>query len=809
MSDNSNKDRRFPSPYASNEVKSSKTYGRQVFEAIMASSGGYRSKLLQDKTLARQYAKGEQSLNKLLSTMKIEGNSQVINISYNPTRILQKYERVVLDDYTQLKENIGVEATSSLIKIRKEKNKSDLKFNFEYKELLQGFEQELGLSMTGEEGYPENEDELDLLLTVTPDEREEVLMSTLLTKTLTEDNDLESLKRRFISDIFQVGFGGFHIYSDKYGRRKVDYVPIEDAIYSQSYKENFDDCVYHGRGMIKTVAEIRELFDIIAEDEEKLYNLAKKHSGIYGNGVIALDFKQQWRYAENRPYDDFSIRVYHIYYKTLETIEYVEGSTSTGKTLFELEKNPRSTRRKRAGSSQIQVGYEGWFAGYPDETLVLSWEKARNMIREGKDFEKLYSPYVFFMPDNRGEMNSMSAVEAVMPDIDMLDLIMLKIKIEIANHPPSGYAIDHEALMEVDLGGDELQPLDLQNIYKETGVLYYRKVPVEGEGFATSGSPIIPLSIDIGPRIASLVNIYNLHLENIQETLGINPNRAGTADMRRVSSEVAKNQFTVSQTATYYMYRAYLKVAQELAKKMGISLWMALKHGNPDSGMLYYIGKDNADFIKEREAITATQYKYKVDPQLTQEEEARLESLVQQGLSSGELKMADAMLIMKLEDISLAEKYIRYFAKKNIEEAKRSNIEQQQAQAQAQAEMGIAVEEAKRETFARNSALQAQEWEIKGKNDKDAKAFELAMKLIQGEQDGKAIPPQYQEFVDLVMENYMLKQAKSYSDTEREIEQEETEMAEQQAEQTIMEAVQSGEMTEEEGMMAMQDLGLA
>lgn len=83
------------------------------------------------------------------------------------------------------------------------------------------------------------------------------------------------------------------------------------------------------------------------------------------------------------------------------------------------------------------------------------------------------------------------------------------------------------------------------------------------------------------------------------------------------------------------------------------------------------------------------------------------------------------------------------------------------------------------------------------------------MKLIQGEQDGKAIPPQYQEFVDLVMENYMLKQAKSYSDTEREIEQEETEMAEQQAEQTIMEAVQSGEMTEEEGMMAMQDLGLA
>ena len=806
---NESKDKRFPSPYASNEVKNTEEYGRQVFEAIMSSSGGYRSKILEDKKLARQYAKGEQSLDKLLSTLKIEGNNQVINISYNPTRILQKYERVVLDDYTQLKESVGVEATSSLIKIRKEKKKSDLKFNYEYKDLLQGFEQELGLNMTGEEGYPENEDELDLLLTVTPDEREEVLMSTLLTKTLTEDNDLESLKRRFISDIFQVGFGGFHLYVDKYGRRKVDYVPIEDAIYSQSYKENFDDCVYHGRTMVKSVAEIRELFDIKPEQEDKLYSLAKKHSGTLGNGTIALDFKPAWRTSESRPYDDFSVRIYHIFYKSLETIEYVEGVTSTGRTLFELEKNPRSTRRKRAGSSQAQVGYEGWFAGYPNETMVLSWGKAKNMIRDGKDFEKLHSPYVFFMPDNRGEMNSMSAVEAVMPDIDMLDLTMLKIKIEIANHPPSGYAIDHEALMEVDLGGDELQPLDLQNIYKETGVLYYRKVPVEGEGFMTGGSPITPINIDINPRISALVNIYNLHLENIQETLGINPNRAGTADMRRVSNEVAKNQFTVSQTATYYMYRAYLKVAQQLAKKTGISLWTALKHGDPDKGLLYYIGRDNADFIKERESITATQYKYKVDPQLTQEEEARLETLVQQGLSSGELKMADAMLILSLEDISLAEKYIRYFTKKNIEEAKQSSIEQQQAQAQAQAEMGIAVEEAKRETFARNSALQAQEWEIKGKNDKDAKAFELAMKLIEGEQQGRPIPPQYQEFVDLVMENYMLKQLKSYSDTEREIEQEETEMAEQQAQQTIAEAVQSGDMTEEEGMMAMQDLGLA
>lgn len=804
------RDKRFPSPYVSNEVKSTKEYGRQVFEAVMANSGSYKNSILKKKGEARRYSRGEQPLQRLLEEINIEGNSQVINVSYKPTKILQNFERVVVDDYAQLKESIGVEATSSLIKIRKEKKKSDLKFNFEYKELLQGLEQEIGLNMAGEEGYPENEDELDLLLTITPDEREEVLMSTLLTKTLTEDNDLEAIKRRFLSDIFQVNFAGVHMYVDKFGRRKLEYVPLEDAIFSQSYKEDFEDCLYQGRSTVKTVAEIREIFDIGEEDEEKLYKLAKSHSGKLGNGSFGLDFRQKWRKSVNRPYDDFSVKVYHIYYKTPETITYIEGETSTGRTLFELEDNPRSTKRKRAGATQVQVGYEGWFAEYDNETIVLQWHKAKNMIRDGKDFEKMYSPYTFFMPDNRGEMDSPSAVELVMADIDQMDLMMLKIKLELANHPPNGYAIDYEALMDVNLGGNDLNPLDLQDIYRETGVLYYKKVPIEDTGMYNSqGSPIEPINISNRERIQTFVDIYNLSLENIHRTLGINPNRAGTADMRRVSNEVAQNQFTVSQTATYYMYRAYLKVAQKVAKKTGISLWMALKHGDADKGILYYIGNDNADFIKERDNITATQYKYKVSPQLTQEEKARLETLVQQGLSSGELKMADAMLILSIEDVSLAEKYIRYFTKKNIDEIKQSNIEQQTAQAEAQAQMGIAVEEAKRETFARNSALQAQEWEIKGKNDKDSKAFELAMKLIQGEQDGKPIPEQYKPFVELALSNYMLKQEKSLIDTEREIEQEETEMQEQQAMQAVQEAVESGDMTEEEGMVALQDLGLA
>lgn len=796
----------FPTPYASNEEKNTEEYGAKVFKAIMDSTSAFRNKVLKSKAEARKYALGKQSLKKYLDELGIEGTKQYINISYTPTRILQKFEKVVVDDYQQLKEKLKVEALSSHIKIRKEKKKSDLKFNYEYKDFLQGLEQEIGIGLTGEEGYPEDKEELDLMLTISPDEREEVLMKSLVDKTF-EDNDLESLKRLFLSEIFQVAFAGFHLYEDKIGRKKIEFVPIERAIFGQSYKEILDDSPYHGREVVKTIAEIREMFNITSEKEEKLYKLARQHQSILGNGTINYGYDYKFSEDYNRPYDDFNVKIYHIWYKSLETIEYIEGETSTGRALFAIETNGRETKRKRKGVSAPQVAFEGWFTGYPDDIMVLKWGKATNMLREGDDYEKLVSPYIFFIPDNRGDMDTDSAVQLVIPDIETMDLMGLQIKKTLANHPPSGYAIDHEALMDVDLGVGDLSPLDVEDIYRQTGTLYHRRRDSEGLEVAGS-SPITPIIIPMQDTINTYINTYNLALNSLRSTLGINENREGTADLRRVSNAIAQSQFSVSQTATYYIYRSYLKSASKLAKIVGISLWNSLKWGSADKGTLYYIGKENSDFIKERDSITSTQYKYSIDPQMSQEDRERLDVLVQQCLSSGQLEPQDALLILSLEDIKIAEKYLRYYINKSKKEALRLEDERQRLQSEYQGDMAVRAEEAKRETFQIQSSLQAQEWEIKGKNEKDVKAFELAMKLIQGEQEGKQIPDMYRGFVELSLQNYMLKQEKSMTDTEREIENEETQLQEQQAVESVQQAVSSGDMTEEEGAEILNNLGI-
>lgn len=796
----------FPTAYASNEVKFSEEYGAKVFRAVMENTGAYRDKILKRKREARKYARGEQDLRKYLDEIGIEGGKQYVNISYQPTKLIQKFEKVVVDDYQQLKEKVKVEAISNHIKDRKQRKESDLKFNYEFKDVLQQLSDEIGIDLAGEQGYPTNDEELDLILSIPPEEREEMLMRLIVEKVF-EDNDLESLKRRFLSDMFQVAFAGFHIYENKVGERKIDFVPIEEAIFARSSKEIFDDSPYMGRETTKTIGEIRELFDIPPSKEEELYKLAKSYEGTLGNRFLTFPYDNKYGFSDDRPYDDFTVRVYHIWYKTLETIEYIEGKTSTGRTLFEIESNGRETKRKRTGSVSPQIALSGWFAGSPEKCLVLSWGKAKNMIREGSDFEKLLPPYLFFMPDNTGQMDTSSAVELVKSEIGKMDIAELQIKKILASNPPPGYAVDNEAMMDVDLGIGDLSPLDIDSIYRQTGVLYYRKVDSEGVQ-TTGGSPITPLVLPIQDSINTYLIYYNNSLNNIREILGINPDRDGTADLRRVSTASAQRQFSVSQTATYYIYRSYLKSVERLAKLVGISMWNALKYGKEDRGILYYLGRENIDFIKEREDITSTTYRYYINPQMTQEDKDRLDILVQQCLSSGQLKPQDALMILSLEDIGIAEKYLRFYVNKNEKELADAEVDRQQMQAQAQGDMAVRTEEAKRETFQIQSSLQAQEWEIKGKNDKDIKALELASKLIQNEQEGKQIPPQYLEFVQVVMDNYMLKQEKSLTDTEVEIQNEQQQAQQEAAIQEVESLVSSGDITEEEGAQILGEMGV-
>lgn len=803
----------FPSPYVSNQEKNSEVYALKVFRAILDSTALYREKRMKDVKVCREYAKGEQSLQQYLDELSIEGNRQYVNINYKPTKILQKFEKIVVDDYQQLEEKPKAIAKGYQIQERKNKKKSDLRFRMQYADVINQIQQDVGFNIEDpNQRVPEDEDELDLITSLNSEEREELLMNLMLQKVFT-DNDIESLKHMFLSDIFQVNFAGYHHYTDNRGKIKIRFVAQEDALYDSSMFEDFRDISFAGSGTEMTIGEIRYMFNIPPEKEEELWKLARHYRSRYGNYAGLQDrFNYDWRYSESRPYDDYTVRVYHVWKKTVKNVGYVEGKNSYGNNIFDVDKDIskveyKSNNNKKTGVSYPETAYEGWFAGDCKCPVVLEWKEQVNQIRTGKTKANVECPYIFFMPDNRGTMMDSSAVERVIADIQTMDSQMLQIKLTLANHPPAGYAIDHEALLDVDLGtGEDLQPVDIEAIYQQTGRLYYRKRKEDGS--IDAQPPIIPINISVGEKINTHLSIYNLALSNIRDTLGINPNREGTANLSRVSSANAETAIAVSQTATYYMYRAFLKSTEKLTKHIGIRIMDVLTYGSPDKGYLKYLGEENIAFINEREAILDVEtYDFIYNPQMTKEEEEELRGYINAGITSRELSLADALMIKNIKDVELAEKYLRYMLNKNKKEAQRQAEQMQAQQIEGQTQMAERAEQAKQQTIQVQSELQAQEWKIKGESQVEASIYNLGIEVMKARLEGKTIPPEYAQLERLILDSAMIKQEKSLAETEQQLEQQVAQEQQVELQSQLEQAVQSGQMTLEEAEQVMMNQG--
>ena len=74
-----------------------------------------------------------------------------------------------------------------------------------------------------------------------------------------------------------------------------------------------------------------------------------------------------------------------------------------------------------------------------------------------------------------------SMVGSVISFADQMQITHLKLQQSIAKAKPDGIMIDIEGLENVQLGtGGELSPLDIQDIYEQTGVIYYRSKNPDG-----------------------------------------------------------------------------------------------------------------------------------------------------------------------------------------------------------------------------------------------------------------------------------------------------------------------------------------
>lgn len=802
----------FPNPLASQADKSKKEFGSQVAKAILAATAEYREKRNEIFSSNRAYAEGKQSMKPLLDMMEVDGKSVYTNISIKAGMYAKKFEKIVVDGYMERKQEYPkVTALSRHIQERKDKRRSDAQMRMELGSTLDIISQEAGVPLTDPSEFtPESQEQLDLYFDINDKEKEELLMQETLTYVF-NDIGLEALKRRILTDQFQVNLFGLYEYLDNNGRECVDYIQGEDCIYSNSFQDDFGDVTYSGRIIRMPLSKLRARFAISDNDEKIVYDSLKKFTGRFGNSTLPK-WNEDYRFRDVRPYDNFTVEVVHIWWQCNKVMETTEGTDRYGRSVFDTSYKLTPTGKSSDGRKETKrvyplTAYEGYFIN--DACYCLQWGEQTNQLRDGNYKEELINPFIFHMVDNHGGMLSPSAIESIKDDIQMMDLQKLKIKQIIAKTPPDGLAIDISSLMNIDLGEGETQPLDLLTIYRQTGDIYYSSMNEDGTKIYQT--PVRPNQSSIGDKINAAITIYNLSLNNIRDTLGINEFRDGSATNARTGFRFAQAQSEASNTATISNYMAYVSAVTKLTRQMGIRIWDALKYGNPNKGYLRNLGEKNVKLIQAKGEIIQSIYDFKYELGISAEEKAYLEQNINTCLAAGTLEMPDVLRIRRTMDsgFALAERMLSYL----YSERRRINLEEKDMisknQASYSAEAGKSVEQAKQQTVQLQIQSEQAKEEARSTGDQILTLMKGAMDLItESFKSGKEIPQQFLPIVELAIGNASLKTQQTASQTQQQMEQEAQAQEQQQIVQQVQQGLSEGSLSEEQAQQILAENGI-
>lgn len=763
----------FPSPMSPN--KDTEEFGIKVAKAVLGSTAQYIEKRNEKIAQWRAFAKGEQPVQPYLNALSTDGKTLWQNITYKPRAIVRVFEDLVVNGYMEVQEYPKVTAMAKHIAERKEWRKQEALYRMENQEMIAQLSQEMGIPVEDPNAFvPEDKEELDIWWDLNDQEKEELLMQRMLTFTAT-DVDLDTLKQRALSEQFQTGLHGFYDYIDNNGRLRTEFIQAEDCIYDTSYQEQISrDGTFHGRFLRMSIADIRARWALSPEKEKELWSLACKYRGNYGNPNKGFDWREDYRMREERPYDGYTVEILHVWWKCNKVIGFVEGKDRYGRKVFDITEgnvpNPTSPN-KNGGYVAPLTAYEGYFI-CGEKPLCLQWGEARNILRKGFDKEQVESPFTFYMRGNTGDLQPLSSVDMIMDSVMVMDLAVLKIKSIIAQAAPPGFAVDISALNDLDLGlgADGTTPLEVADIFRNTGMYYYKSITEDGE--LKNQNPIAPHNTDVTNHIQAQLNVYNAELSNIRQMLGINEFRDGSKTDSRISFRFAAQLTQQSNMATHGIWRAWFKSGENLIRHWGIRIWDSLRYGDPNKGYLNLLGKQDAEFVKNRKELTDSSYDIKFELAMTQGDKEALETNLNAAITAGTLLPQDAVKIREYDDFKIANRILYYLCEKRRKQRMEEAQQNSQMSAQANAEAGRIVEEVKQQTYQ----IQIEGERAKEQQRKDS---DIALQLVRSGLDilaesfktGKPLSPELQSIVDAAMEVSGVKASKEIDTTQRELSQ--------------------------------------
>lgn len=714
----------FPDPLASQQEKSSEGYGTSYAKAIESQWGSLsnQNSLIRQRNKTfernREYANGTQdtTIYKQILTNLDPNNADgsLVNLDYTPVPILPKFAKIVANKILSRDPYPNLEAIDPLSSSEKQQEKNRIKNQVMLREELLKLKEMTGGLVLGEdpESLPETMEEAEIFLETNIKTDAEIAAQIGTNLTLSWSNFNDGIFRRVVNDLVALGMGVVKRSNDpSYGIRE-EYVDPINFIHSYTEDPGMNDLQYAGHIKRVSISELKRLAgDQFSEEEYQ--RIAKTIADKSGYDKSKINDTQYDR-TLNRTmygYDEFMVDILDFEFISTDCIYFEEKENKYGNSGFFYEgfsykEKKNSVFSRTPHKLEIQTVYGGSYILGCDK--LFDYGMKSNVPKNIHDISKARMSYSAISTNIR-RMIPKSLIDGCVGFADMLQITHLKLQQALAKAKPDGLIIDIEGLENVQLGkGGELQPLELHDIYEQTGVFYYRSKNPEG-GF--QNPPVRTIDNHIR-NINELVSLYNHYLRMIRDVTGINEMMDASTPKGDTLVGVQQQAIAAGNNAIYDITNAamvlYKKVCEDIVKCLQI-----LPQGTPIyKAYMNAIGESNMKVLSSFGELPMYNFGVQVVKDMEDKDRMYLEQNVQMAISQKEIDLEDAIAVRNMKDINQAERLLIVRRNKRMKKMQEQAQQNSQMQAQVAQQSAMAAAQAKQQEMQMQAQLDAQKMQM-------------------------------------------------------------------------------------------------
>lgn len=679
------------------------------------------------------YMYGKQSVSrykKLLQPREVANEDQSwININWDILPIIPKFRRIALATLFKTDFSISVDAVDPVAQDDKQKFYADnaakiiLKKEFE----KQGVDPEL---VPAPEVDASSMQELDMYMNYSYKHRMAIEMEQGL-ELIMSLNKFENERIKVVEDLHDWGIGGYKEYFDAQGNIKIKRINPMNLVMSYTTDPNFKDIQYVGEVTEMTIADLKQMAGDKIKDED-YQMIAEKYANKYNTSSAMRDLNNN----NDGIYDGFRIKVLDLEFFSYNSMVLEERINSKGNTVVGRAAKAKANRSdKKYSKTDYKVVYKGkWIVGsdiFFDCGLATNMKRAKSSLTDTSLSYHLAAPNMY-------QMSTYSLGDQMKSLADQIQLAWYKLQNVMLRARPRGIMIELGALEGVPLGkaGRALKPMEILDLYNQTGNLVYRRLNDEGQ--ASNYKPIEELDNGIGNEAVQYFNIIKQNIDLLRDILGFNEITDGSTPDPRTLNGVAKYASESTNNSLDFIKRAERDLLERLCYDLTLRIQDSALNGSI-SGYIRALGSESVQFFKLDPNVSAHECGLKIRQKPTEFEKEKLSRRIEQAIQSNQITLADAMMIENLENLKYAEVLLGYRIKKNQEETQQRAMEAQQMNGQIQQQSAMAAEQAKQQTLQMEAQIKMQVIQMEKQLDSQLLAMKLQNEAMieQGKLEGK------------------------------------------------------------------------